>query len=181
MLPKISVVYGRREKAPRRQDFPEITWKVDMDKQAGLMDKLNEDLREAMKSGDATRRTTLRLLLAAVKNTEIARQALLADADIFGVISKEIKQRRESIESFQGGNRPDLAAKEEAELAILQAYLPRQAPREEVVEAARRIIQEVGAKSMADKGKVMPRLIAEFKGKADGRDINQIVTELLST
>ncbi len=132
-----------------------------------------------MKSGDNVRRSVIRLVLSAVHNAEIARRAPLEESDVIGVIAKEARQRQESIEAFRQGGRPDLVEKEEAELAVLQGYLPRQADREEIVAAARRVIAEVGAAGPRDKGKVMPRLIAEFKGKADGREINNIVTELL--
>ena len=122
----------------------------------------------------------VRLVLAAVKNAEIAKQATLEDSDILGVIAKEARQRQESIEAFKEGNRQDLVTQEEGELAILQEYLPQQMSHEEVVEAARKVIEEVGAEGPRDKGKVMPKLIAELKGKADGREINAAVTELLS-
>ena len=100
---------------------------------------------------------------------------------ILGIIAKEARQHQESIESFKQGNRQDLVAKEEAELAILNEYLPQQMTREEIVAEARRVIGEVGAQGPGDKGKVMPRLIAQLKGKADGREINVVVTELLSS
>ena len=122
----------------------------------------------------------MRLVLAAVKNAEIAKQAALEDGDILGVIAKEVKQHQESIEAFRQGNRQDLVAKEEAELAVLQEYLPEQMTRDEVLAEARRIIEEVGAQGPGDKGKVMPKLIAQLKGRADGREINEVVTELLS-
>jgi uncharacterized protein YqeY len=119
--------------------------------------------------------------MSAIHNAEIARQAPFDDSDILGVISKEVKQRRESIEAFKQGNRPDLVNKEEAEMAILQGYLPQQMTRQQIVEAARKVIAEVGAASPADKGKVMPRLIAQLKGRAEGREINEVVSELLSS
>ncbi len=121
----------------------------------------------------------IRLVLSAVNNAEIAHQAALTDGDVLGVIAKEVKQRDESILAFKQGNRPDLVEKEEAEKVILQAYLPQQLTHDEIVEAARRIIAEVGAQGPRDKGKVMPKLVAELKGKADGREINNVVTELL--
>ena len=152
-----------------------------MEQQAILKQKLAEDLKRALKSGDTVKRSTLRLLLSAMNNAEIARQATLTDGDILGVIAKEVKQRQESILAFRQGNRPDLVAQEEAEMAVLQAYMPKQMTREEIVAEARRIIEEVGAQGPGDKGKVMPKLIAELKGKADGREINAIVTELLSS
>jgi len=139
-----------------------------------------DDLKQAMRGGDKVRLSVIRLVMSAVKNTEIARRADLSDTDILGVISKEAKQRQESIEAFKQGNRHDLVAREEAELAILQEYLPEQMAREEIIAEARRIIEEVGAQGLSDKGKVMPKIIAQLKGRADGREINAVVTELLS-
>ncbi len=147
--------------------------------ETSLKDKLNNDLKQALKSGDTTKRNVIRLVLAAVNNAEIAKQAKLTDGDILGVFQKEVRQRQESITAFKQGNRPDLVAIEEAEMAVLQTYLPQQASRDEILAAAKRIIEETGARGPADKGKVMPKLIAEFKGKADGRDINAVVSELL--
>ena len=151
-----------------------------MEQEASLRQKLGDDLKQAMKSGDEVKRSVIRLLMAAITNTEIARQASLEDADILGIVAKEVRQRKESIEAFKQGNRQDLVAREEAELAILEGYLPQQVTREEIVEAARRIIGEVGAEGPGDKGKVMPKIIAQLKGRADGREINEVVTELLS-
>jgi hypothetical protein len=147
--------------------------------QSVLKQKLNDDMHQAMKAGDKVKVGVLRLLLSAVHNGEIARQVDFSDSDIFGVIAKEIRQREESIESFKAGNRSDLVAQEEIEMAVLKTYQPKQASREEIVEYARKIIAEVGAQNQRDKGKVMPKLVAEFKGKADGRVINEVVTELL--
>jgi uncharacterized protein YqeY len=149
--------------------------------QSALKKKLNDDLHQSMKSGDKVKVGTIRLLLSAVRYGEIAKQVEeFTDADIFGVLAKEIKQRNESIEAYKQGNRLDLVAQEEAELAILQTYMPQQASREEVVAEAKKIIAEVGAQNIRDKGKVMPKLIAQFKGKADGKVINDVVTELLN-
>ena len=149
--------------------------------EAGLSEKLNSDLKQALRGGDKVRRSVIRLILAAVQNAEIARKAALADNDILGIIAKEARQHQESIDAFRQGNRNDLVVQEEAELAVLEEYLPRQMTRDEIVAEARRIIEEVGAQGPGDKGKVMPRLIAELKGKADGREINAVVTELLSS
>jgi len=147
--------------------------------EADLKQKLTDDLKQAMRDGDKVRRSVIRLAMAAIKNVEIARQATLDDTDILGIIAKEARQRQESIDAFRQGNRPDLVAQEEAELAVLKEYLPRQMTREEIIAAARQVIEEVGAQGPGDKGKVMPQLIAQLKGKADGREINAIVTELL--
>jgi len=149
--------------------------------EADLKQKLTDDLKQAMRAGDKVRRSVIRLAMAAIKNAEIARHAALDDTDILGIIAKEVRQRQESIEAFRQGNRQDLVAQEEAELAVLKEYLPRQMTREEIIAAARQVIEEVGAQGPGDKGKVMPKLIAQLKGKADGREINAIVTELLSS
>ncbi len=150
-----------------------------MAKESALKQKLADDLKQAMKDGDKVKRSAIRLAMAAIKNAEIARQAALEDSDILGVITKEVRQRKESIEAFKQGSRPELAAIEEAEMAVLEQYLPRQMTRDEIVAEARRIIEEVGAEGIRDKGKVMPQLIAKLKGRADGREINEVVTELL--
>ena len=149
--------------------------------EALLKEKLNGDLKQAMRGGDKVRRSVIRLVLAAIKNAEIARQAALEDSDILGIIAKEVRQRQESIEAFKQGNRQDLVAQEEVEMAVLKEYLPEQVSREEIIEAARRVIEEVGAQGPGDKGKVMPKLIAQLKGRADGREINAVVTELLGS
>ena len=144
-----------------------------------LKQRLTDNLKQALKGKDKVRRSVIRLVMAAIQNAEIARQAALDDSDILGIIAKEVRQRHESIEAFNQGNRPDLTAQEEAELAILQEYLPQQMTRDEIIAEARRVIEEVGAQEPGDKGKVMPKLIAQLRGKADGREINSVVTELL--
>jgi len=148
--------------------------------EANLKEKLQADLHQAMKNRDNVKRSVLRLLLAAIKNAEIAKQGSLDNPDILGVVAREVKQRNESIEAFKQGDRQDLVAQEEAEMAILKAYLPQQLSREEVIIEARQVIEEVGAQGPRDKGKVMSRIMAQLKGKADGREINEIVTELLN-
>ena len=149
--------------------------------EAELKQRLTDDLKRAMKDGDKVRRSVIRLVMAAITNAGIARQATLDDTDILGIIAKEARQRRESIEAFKQGNRQDLVTQEEAELAVLSEYLPLPMSGEEVRAAARQVIEEVGAQGPGDKGKVMPKLIAQLKGRADGREINAIVTELLAS
>jgi uncharacterized protein len=141
---------------------------------------LTADLRQAMKSGDKTRLSVLRMIRARIQNAEIAQQKSLEDSDVIGLISKQAKEHRESIEEFGKSDRQDLVDKEKAELAIVLEYLPQQISRDEITAAARRVIQEVGAAGPGDKGKVMQKLMPELKGKAEGREINEIVTELLS-
>ena len=145
-----------------------------------LQEKLMADLKEAMKGRDKTRLEVIRMVRARIKNAEIAHQKGLGDPDVLDVIAKEAKQRRESIAEFKKADRQDLSDKEEAELAILLEYLPQQMSREEIVATARSVIEEVGARGPGDKGKVMQRLIPQLKGSAEGRDINEVVTELLS-
>ena len=155
-----------------------------MQQEAGtnsLQQRLTGDLKQALRNGDKTTLSVIRLVMATIQNAEIARRQTLEDSDILGIIAREVRQHQESIDAFKQGNRNDLVAQEEAELAILQEYLPRQITREEIVAEARRIIAEVGAQEPGDKGKVMPKLIAELKGKADGREINAVVTELLGS
>jgi uncharacterized protein YqeY len=132
-----------------------------------------------MKSGDKPRVETLRMVRAAIKNAEIAQQKPLDNPDVLGVIAKVAKQHRESIAEFRKGNRQDLVDKEEAELSILLEYLPQQMSRDEIAAAAREAVEEVGATGPGDKGKVMQKLMPQLKGKAEGRDINDVVTELL--
>lgn len=145
-----------------------------------LQDKVADDLRQAQKSGDKARVTVLRLVKAGVKNAEIAQGAPIGDAGVIDVITREVRQHRESISEFTKGNRQDLVAKEEAELATLLEYLPKQMSREEVMAIVRQVIEQVGATGPGDKGKVMSQLMPQLKGRADGREANDIVTELLT-
>lgn len=146
---------------------------------APLKVEIQTALKTALKSGDKPAVETIRLLLAAIKNAEITKRGGLDDGDILGVITKQVRQREESIEAFTQGNRADLVAIEEAEMALLKQYLPAQISRDEIVTEAERIIAEVGAQGPGDKNKVMPKLMPLLKGKADGRIINEVVTELL--
>lgn len=146
-----------------------------------LKEKLQDELKESLRSGDKTRLSTIRLVVSAIKYAEIEKGAALEDPDILGIIAKEARRRQESIDAFKQGGRVDLVAQESAELAILRKYLPQQMSREEIITAARQVIAEVGAKGPQDKGKVMQKLVAQLKGKAEGKDINAVVTELLVT
>jgi len=151
-----------------------------MGQQTGLKQKLNDDLKQAMKSGDTVRRNTLRMLLAAIKNAEIEKHAELDDSEIIAQITREVKRHNESIEAFTQGNRVDLVTREKAELAILQSYLPQQMTPEELKTLIRQVITTVGAAGPADKGKVMKELMPKVKGKADGKLVNDLVTAALN-
>ena len=145
-----------------------------------LKDSIREALRGALKRQQRVELATLRLLLSEIKNAEIAQQKPADDNKVLDVITKEVKRRRESIEAFKKGNRSDLVAQEEAELAVLMSYLPEQMSRAEIVAAARRVVDAVGAKGPSDKGKVMSQLMPQLKGKADGKEVSEIVLELLT-
>ena len=145
-----------------------------------LVDRLREDLNQALRKGDKTRLSVIRLLISNINNAQIAKGAAVDDGDVLAVMNKQARQHRESIDAFRKGNRPDLTAKEEAELAVLTEYLPQQMSREEIVAVARKVIEEVGAHSPGEKGKVMSKLMPHLKGKAPGAEINAVVTELLA-
>jgi uncharacterized protein YqeY len=144
-----------------------------------LKDRIQADLNDAMRARDEIRKTALRMLLAAIKNAEIEARAPLDDAALVLVAQKQVKQRRESILEFRKANREDLVEKEQAELVLLEAYLPQQVDRAEVEAAARKLVAETGASGPRDIGKVMPPLVKQFSGRADGRLINEVVRELL--
>lgn len=146
-----------------------------------LLQKLKEDLKQALRDGDKARVTAIRLVIADINNAEIAKGGPLDDSGILSVIAKRTKQYRESIDAFSKGNRHDLVVKEESELTVLIQYLPEQMSREEIVNAARQVIKEVGARGPADKGKVMSKLMAQLKGRAEGREVNDVVSELLAS
>ena len=134
-----------------------------------------------MRAKDARRRSTIRMLEAAIKNAEIEKRgAELADADILAILQRQVKQRRESIEQYVSGNREDLAEIERVEIGIIEQYLPRQLGRDEVEARARAVIEQVGASGPGDRGKVMGMMMKELRGEADGSLVNAVVGELLA-
>ncbi len=154
-----------------------------------LKEQISDDLKSAMRESDSVRRDTLRSLLTAINNTEVARVNVkdesatrqpLADADILDVFQKQAKQRRESIVEYEKAKRSDLVEREQAELKIIEAYLPQQLSRDEIATEVKTVIAETGATGPSDKNKVMPAIMAKLKGRADGRLINEVVTELLT-
>jgi uncharacterized protein YqeY len=146
-----------------------------------LKDKLTEDLKKAMRQGDERRKSTIRLVKAAITNAEIERGEELGDDEVLAIIGKQAKQRRESVTEFAKAGRKDLVDQEEEELQILLSYLPTQMSRDEIEVAARQVIAEVGATSMAQMGEVMRRLMSQLKGKADGSLVNHVVREILTS
>ena len=146
-----------------------------------LNERLTEDMKAAMKAGPAgkVRLDTIRFLKAALKNVEIDKKAPLTDEDVLGVITKQVKQLKDSIEEFEKAGRTDLSDKAKAEVEVLSGYLPTQMSVDEVRELARQIVAEVGAQGPKDMGKVMGPLVSRTKGRADGKLVQQIVKELL--
>lgn len=144
-----------------------------------LAEQLEQDLREAMRQHDVVRREALRLLRNALRYEELAKSHPLSEEEVHAVLQRQAKQRRESIAEFRKGNRQDLVQREEAELAIIAAYLPKQMDRDELAELARHSMQEVGARGPGDKGRVMGRLMPQVRGKADGALVSSVVDELL--
>jgi len=150
----------------------------------GLREQLSSDIAYAMRTRDQARLDPLRMLRAAIQNFEVARTDAkhaqhgqpITEEDLLGVVQKEIKQRQDSVEQFRKGNREDLASKEEAEIGVLQGYLPAQMSRGEIAEHVAAIVSEIGKEFKA----VMPRAARELKGRADGRLVNDVVRELTS-
>lgn len=145
-----------------------------------LKERLAEDLKDAIRQNDETRKNTIRMSITAIKNAEVAGGKPLDDRGVIGVLSKEAKQRKESIDQFESAGRQDLVDKEAAELKVLEAYLPEQMGRDEIIAEAKKVIAEVGAAGPSDKGKVMGALMPKLSGRAEGREINEVVTELLT-
>lgn len=143
--------------------------------------QLEADLKAAMKEGDALRKATLRMALAAIKNAEVEKRGELDEGEALALVQKEVRQRRESAAEAEGAGRNDLVTQNEAEIAILESYLPAQLSREEIAEHARSVIEEVGATSPGDMGKVMGALMPRLKGQADGKLVNEVVRELLAS
>jgi uncharacterized protein YqeY len=147
-----------------------------------LKQKISEDLKAAMKSGDTLKRDTLRFLDSAIKNAEIEkkkREEGLNDEEIQEVIARSVKQRRDSIAQYEAGGRADLAEKEKKEMEILMAYMPTQMSEEEVKEEVKKVIAETGATSKSEMGKAMGAAMTKLKGKADGNLVKKIVEEEL--
>lgn len=136
-------------------------------------------MRVSAKAQEVLRRDTLRFVLSAIHNEQVAQRRALSDPEIEAVLTKQAKMRRESIEAFAKGQRADLVAKEQQELAIIGGYLPKQLERDEIVALARDAIRDSGATSPAEQGKVMQKLMPQVKGRADGRAVAQVVGELL--
>ena len=147
-----------------------------------LKQKIFSDMKQAMKEGDNAKRDVLRMLDSMIKNTEIEKMKKekgLSDEEVIGVISRAIKQRRDSVEQYRSGGRMDLADKESKEIEILSAYMPEQLGEDKIRQIVKDVIEQTGANSKADMGKVMGAAMGKLKGQADGNLVKKIVEEEL--
>lgn len=147
-----------------------------------MLKKINEDLKKALKNKEANKVLVLRGLLAALQNEQIkiGKEQELTEEKIIQVLSYEAKKRKDAIELYLKGNRPDKAEIEKTELKILQNYLPEQLTKEELVKIVAKAIEETNAQTLQDMGKVIGKVMAQTKGKADGKQVKEIVQEELS-
>jgi len=146
-----------------------------------LKRQLQEDLKDALRARDERRKSVIRMGLAAIANAEVEHGGELDDAGVVSVLRKEARQRLDALAELRNAGRQDLLAVGEAELKILEGYLPQLLSREEIAEEAGQVIAEVGATGMGQMGLVMRQLMSNLKGRADGRIVNQVVRELLSS
>lgn len=149
-------------------------------KNMSTKEKLNESMKEAMKSGDEIRKRTVRMVLAAVKQVEVDKRAELDDMAINGLIQKEVKTRREALEEAKKANREDLATANEAEIKVLEEFLPKAMPAEELRALVQAAIEETGAAAPSDMGKVMKAVMPKVAGRAPNDMISAAVKELLT-
>ena len=145
-----------------------------------LKEKINKKLIEAMKSGDGLTKTTLRGVMAGIKQLEIDKRIEIKDADVLTILQKEMKSRKESISDAEKAERPDLITEYEAQAKVIEAFLPPPMSVEELTGIIEAAVQESGASSPADMGKVMQLVMPQVKGKADGKKVNEIVRSKLN-
>jgi hypothetical protein len=141
--------------------------------------QLNDSMKDAMKSGDEVRKRTVRMVLAAVKQAEVDKRTELDDMAVIGLIQKEVKNRREAIEDARKADRPDLVSENEAEIKVLETFLPKAMPEEELRVIVKAAIAETGASSPADMGKVMKVVMGKVAGRAPNDAISRTVREML--
>ncbi len=144
-----------------------------------MKSKLEDDLKQAMRGRDVLRRDVIRYLRSEIRNQEIKDQKELDDPGVIQVLSRQAQQRRDSIEAYSDADRQDLVDKEQAELSVILAYLPRQMTRDEITDLVQQVVAEVGASGPADMGKVMSAIMPQVRGKAEGREISAIVQQTL--
>jgi len=145
-----------------------------------LFQRIEGDMRSALKSGEAAKLSVLRMLVSAVRMLGMEKNAKeIADGDVLQILQKQVKQRKESIVQFEKGNRRDLADKEAAELKILESYMPKQLGEEELLNIIKEVIAEAGTSAKSDIGKIMKLLMPKVAGKADGKTVNQLLMRFL--
>lgn len=144
-----------------------------------LKDRLTNDLKEAMKNKEQVRKSVVTLIRAGIKQCEVDNRQELTDEDIISLISKQLKQRKDALVDFEKANRTDLIEQTNQEIAILENYLPEQLDDVELKEIITKVVEEVGATSMKDMGKVMAKTISLVQGRADGKRINAMVKQIL--
>jgi len=147
---------------------------------SSLKNQITEDMKSAMKAGEKDRLKVVRLILAAIKQVEVDKRIELDDAAVLAVLDKMVKQRRDSVEQFEKGNREDLVAIERAEIEVLETYLPEQLSAEELARMVDEVIAATGAESMRDMGKVMGQIKAKAAGRADMGAVSATVKERLN-
>jgi uncharacterized protein len=145
-----------------------------------LSERLTDDMKQAMKNQDKFKLSVIRMMRASVKNLEIDLKRPLDDSEVLDILSREIKQRKDSLQEFKKASRDDLVAGLEVEIEIISQYLPEQLTEEEIQEIVTQTIHELGASSKADMGKVMSALLPKTKGRADGKLVNQLVQQHLN-
>lgn len=146
-----------------------------------ISERLNDDMKQAMRDKDKFKLSVIRMLRSAIKNIEINERRIPEQDEMLELLSREVKQRNDSLQEFEKAGRDDLVESAKAEIEIIQQYLPQQLTVEELNVIVKQTIQEVGATSKADMGKVMGGLMPKVKGRADGRQVNQIVQQQLET
>ncbi|MFP4975594.1 GatB/YqeY domain-containing protein [Paenibacillus sp. CN-4] len=144
-----------------------------------LSERLNEDMKQAMKSKDKFALSTIRMVRSTIKNLEIDLKRDLDDSEVLDILSREIKQRKDALQEFEKAGRDELAESTRAEIEIIQKYLPEQLSEEELKVIVQQTIQETGASSKSEMGKVMSALMPKIKGRADGKLVNQTVQQFL--
>ncbi len=144
-----------------------------------MKSRLVDDMKQAMRDKDVLRRDTIRYLRSEIRNQEIRDQKELDDAGVIQVLSRQVQQRRDSIEVYRDAGRSDLVNKEESELSVIVGYLPQQLSGAEITDLVRQVVAEVGATGPGDMGKVMGAIMPQVRGKAEGREVNAIVQQTL--
>jgi len=144
-----------------------------------LIDKISDDLKKAMKSGDSTTVSVLRMIKSSIKNREIEKGEVPGDDEVLDILSLFVKRSKESVEQFTKAERADLVDKEKAEQSVVLQYLPRQLGEDEIRKIVSEAISETGSSVPGDMGKVMKTVMAKLKGKADGKLVNSLVKEML--